>query len=173
VQRNTFCVKADTLLALSNVLSRTGGIGATVTDETDPKMKANSNGKVDLAQLGFAERRTTPARGKPGDVGFDALGNALYQWKDDRMLEEGEEASSRRQRALSIANLVLVDDEPPPDIKTITANKKGLRVGYNPYDSGRLKKEAWKKPRDLRALSQWIEAQKRAGAKEPESDDEK
>jgi hypothetical protein len=141
-----------------------------VTDETDPKMKANTNGKVNLAELGLAERRVKAKRGKPGDVGFDDLGNASYQWKDDRMLEEGEVADQRRQRALSVANLVLVDDEPPPDIKTIATNKKGLRVGYNPYDSGQLKKETWKKPRDLRALSQWIEAQKRAGAANAESD---
>jgi hypothetical protein len=137
-------------------------------------MKANTQSKADLAKLGFAERRVDSKRGKPGDVGFDDLGNALYQWKDDRMMEEGDVADQRRQRALSVANLVLVDDEPPPDIKTITANKKGLRVGYNPYDSGQLKKEAWKKPRDLRALSQWIEAQKRAGAAnaEPDSDND-
>jgi hypothetical protein len=140
-------------------------------------MKSNSKGKLDLAELGFAERRTSPSRGKPGDVGFDDLGNALYQWKDDRMLEDGVDADTRRQRALSIANLVLVDDEPPPDLKTITTNKRGLTLGYNPYDSGRLAKEKYKKPRDLRALSQWIEAQKKAASNQdsdqvsdPESD---
>jgi hypothetical protein len=154
------------------MICHSGGRTAAVTDETDSKMKANSNGKLDLAELGYAERRTRPTRGKPGDVGFDDLGNALYQWKDDRMLEDGVDADTRRQRALSIANLVLVDDEPPPDLKTINTNKKGLRLGYNPYDSGRLSKEQWKKPRDLRALSQWIEAQKRAGNQEPDTDTE-
>jgi len=136
-------------------------------------MKSNSNGKIDLAELGFSERRTRPQRGKPGDVGFDDLGNALYQWKDDRMLEEGVDADTRRQRALSVPNLVLMDDEPPPDLKTITTNTKGLRVGYNPYDSGRLNKEKWKKPRDLRALSQWIEAQKNAGAAQQDDEQDK
>lgn len=93
------------------------------------------------------------------------------------MLEDGVDADTRRQRALSIANLVLVDDEPPPDLKTITTNKRGLTLGYNPYDSGRLAKEKYKKPRDLRALSQWIEAQKKAASNQdsdqvsdPESD---
>ncbi len=132
-------------------------------EKSDPKTRSHTNGKVDLAELGFSERRTSPQRGKPGDVGFDDQGNALYQWKDDRMLEEGNDADSRRQRALSVANLVLVDDEPPPDLKTITTNKRGLRVGYNPYDSGRLNKEKWKKPRDLRALSKWIESQRGPG----------
>jgi hypothetical protein len=46
-----------------------------------------------------------------------------------------------------------------------------LRVGYNPYDGGRLNKELWKKPRDLRALSKWIEAQKRpSGEQETDKD---
>ena len=87
------------------------------------------------------------------------------------MLEDGTDADTRRQRALSVANLVLVDDEPPPDLKTIATNKKGLRLGYNPYDSGRLAKDKYKKPRDLRALSQWIEAQKKAASNQ-DSDQE-
>jgi hypothetical protein len=135
-----------------------------VTDDSDRKKKPSqaSNRKVDLSALGYAERRTSPRREKPGTIGFDELGNAQFQWNDERLLEDGDEADTRRQRSLSIANLVLVDDEPPPDTKTISTNKNGLRVGYNPYDSGRLPKQQWKKPKDLRALSKWIEAQKRA-----------
>ena len=125
-----------------------------------------------LAELGYSQRRTPNSPEPPGGVKFDDLGNAQYQWKDDRMLEDGDDADTRRQKALSIANLVLVDDEPPPDVKTITTNKTGLRIGYNPYDSGRLNKDARKKPKDLRALSQWIEAQKRAGAKDDSDADE-
>lgn len=146
-----------------------------VSDEKNSKMKTTNSkplAGVGLDELGYSVRPTAPSRGKPGDVGFDDLGNALYQWKDQRMLEEGEQADTRRQHALSVANLVLVDDEPPPDLKIISTNKKGLRIGYNPYDSGRLSKEQWKKPRDLRALSQWIEAQKRAADNltDPESE---
>jgi hypothetical protein len=126
-------------------------------------LKAQTDGNIDLAALGYNERRTAPKRGKPGDIGFDDLGNARYQWKDDRMLEDSEDGEKRRQRALAIANLTIVDDEPPPDSKVIPTNTKGVRLGYNPYDSGRLAKEKWKKPRDLRALSKWIEAQKLAG----------
>jgi hypothetical protein len=137
-----------------------------VGDETDPKMNTKSKGRMTLAELGYSQRRIPNGTERPGQVKFDDLGNAQYQWKDDRMLEDSDDAETRRQKALSIANLVLVDDEPPPDIKTITTNKTGLRVGYNPYDSGRLNKDSRKKPKDLRALSQWIEAQKRAGAKD-------
>jgi hypothetical protein len=127
-------------------------------------LKAQNDGKNVLAELGYSERRIAPKRGKPGDIGFDDLGNAQYRWKDERMLEESDEGEKRRQRALAIANLTIVDDEPPPDLKTIATNAKGARVGYNPYDSGRLTKDKTQKPRDLRALSKWIEAQKRAAA---------
>jgi hypothetical protein len=115
--------------------------------------------KINPADFGFTERRRTPRREQPGKVAFDDLGNAQYSWRDERMLEEGVEADTRRLRALSVANLVLVDDEPSAEDKKISLNKKGVRQGYNPYDSGMLKKDAYKKPRDLRALSKWIEMQ--------------
>ena len=135
-----------------------------VSDDSNSKID-DPAGSVAPELFGFRERRRESRRGRPGEIGFDDLGNAQYQWRDDRMLEEGNEGEARRHRALSIANLVLVDDEPPPDLKTIAVNKKGARVGYNPYDSGRLQKGERKKPRDLRALSKWIEAQRLA--KEP------
>ena len=119
---------------------------------------------MDLESLGYAERRLNSRSTKPGTIGFDELGNAQYQWQDENLLEDGEVGDSRRHRSLSIANLVLVDDEPPPDLKTITNNKNGLRLGYNPYDSGKLAKNQRKKPRDLRALSKWIEAKRISGA---------
>ncbi len=128
---------------------------------------SNANQSIELAQHGFVERRHIRHE-TPGNVAFDELGNAKYQWKDDRMLEDGQEGDTRRQRALSVAALGLVDDAPPPDIKTATANKVGLRLGYNPYDSGRLEKQQYKKTRDLRALSKWIESQR----KRPEFDSE-
>jgi hypothetical protein len=139
-----------------------------VIDDSDSKA-AKPADPLEVGQFGFVERRAR-RREKPGTVAFDDLGNAQYQWCDDRLLEDGTEGDTRRQRALSVANLVLVDDEPPPDQKSIAPNRKGLRVGYNPYDSGRLEKQQWKKPRDLRALSKWIESQ-RARAKDSDSED--
>ena len=123
--------------------------------------------KVDPTKFGFTERRKSPKREQPGNVAWDDLGNAVYTWRDESMLEEGEQADTRRLRALSVANLVLVDDEPPPDNKRISLNKKGVRQGYNPYDSGMLKKDTYRKPRDLRALSKWIEMQNKP---KPEED---
>jgi len=135
-----------------------------VSDEIDSRSKTHTDkvaASTAVGAHGFVERRRPGKRSKPGEVAFDELGNALYQWKDESLLADGNEGDTRRQRALSVANLVLVDDEPPPDLKVISANKRGLRLGYNPYDSGRLDKQQWKKPRDLRALSKWIEAQRK------------
>lgn len=126
--------------------------------------------KVNPEKFGFAERRRSPRREQPGKLGFDDRGNAQYEWRDDRMMEEGEDADSRRQRALAVANLVLVDDEPPPSEKKVGLNKRGVKQGYNPYDSGMLKKDKYKKVKDLRALSKWIEMQNKPA--QPESDDE-
>jgi hypothetical protein len=116
--------------------------------------------KVDPKKFGFAERRKL-RRERPGEFAFDDRGNAQYAWKDERMMEDGEDADSRRLRALSVANLVLVEDDAPPEGKKVSLNKKGVRVGYNPYDSGLLQKKAYKKTRNLRMLSKWIEAKNR------------
>ena len=146
-----------------------------MVDKVDTKSKSNgastsASNASELAKLGYAERRTHPRREKPGSVGFDDLGNAQFQW-DQSLLGEGAEHDTRRERALTIANLVLVDDEPLPEGRAIGVNKKGLRLGYNPYDSGRLEKQQWKKPRDLRALSKWIEAQKKLGQNTDQDDE--
>ena len=122
-------------------------------------MSEESRTKIDPAKFGFTERRKASRSERPGELAWDDRGNALYAWRDDRMLEDGEDAETRRLRALSVANLVLVDDTPPADGKKIALNKQGVRQGYNPYDSGMLRKESYRKPRDLRALSKWIEMQ--------------
>lgn len=128
--------------------------------------------KVNPAKFGFAERRTSPRRERPGALSFDDRGNAQYAWRDERMMEEGEHADSRRLRALSVPNLVLVEDEPPAEGRKVSLNKRGVKQGYNPYDSGMLKKDQHKKPRDLRALSKWIEMQNKPAVREGESADD-
>jgi hypothetical protein len=118
------------------------------------------NRKHTFGNVTYTERRQAPHRDKPGVVEFDDRGNAQYQWRDERMLDETEVGEKRRQRALSVANLVLVDDEPPPDLKVAHVNKQATRLGYNPYESGQIQKTQRRKPVDLRALSKWIEAKK-------------
>ena len=106
----------------------------------------------------FVERRRQPRADKPGKIIFDDLGNAQYQWREELVL--GDSGDTGRMRALSVDALGLMDDEPPPDLKTVQVNRKGLRVGYNPYESGSLEKKERRKTRDLRALSQWIQLKK-------------
>lgn len=131
-------------------------------------MSDQDNRKHTFGRVTYTERRHASHRDKPGAVEFDDRGNAQYQWRDERMLDESEAGEKRRQRALSIANLVLVDDEPPPDLKTVQVNKQATRLGYNPYESGQIQKTQRRKPVDLRALSKWIEARKNL----PKNDEE-
>jgi hypothetical protein len=50
------------------------------------------------------------------------------------------------------------------------AHAKGLKSGYNPYDSGALGKTERKKKLNLRELSKWIETKRKVEGK---PDDEK
>ena len=61
---------------------------------------------------------------------------------------------------LSLAEEVVPVDGP------VKHNRTGLKSGYNPYESGLLKggkKEAFRKKKDLAALSQWIKLKKKMG----------
>ena len=103
----------------------------------------------------------------PGQVRFDARGNAVYTFHDDRLSQDGAHADRLRQKALRHSELALVDDVPAALI-TDTWNDKGLKVGYNPYQSGLLagEKPATKKT-DLRELSKWIEMKRRMDGRAP------
>ncbi len=79
-----------------------------------------------------------------GQVRFDERGNAVW--------EKG------RNRRLDHPALALANDQPPRN--TLKTNGTGLKAGYNPYDSGMLPKPSYRRKKDLRALSRWIEASK-------------
>ena len=120
----------------------------------------------DLRKLGLRIRpRTVPTlqENKPGRIAFDDRGNAVYEWTDHRLEEEGEDAERARRRALAHPGLALTDDEPNPNAP-IRNNPKGIRLGYDPYESGLLAKKEWKPKRDLRELSRWIEMKKKINA---------
>ena len=134
--------------------------------------------KDELKKLGLRIRRRTvtttsesmPQPGRPdapGKVSFDELGNAQYEWQGDKLNADGESGDRARRKALSHAGLSIVDDEPPANAP-IRQNPKGLRVGYNPYQSGLLANKERKPKRDLRELSKWIEMKKKLN-----SDDDK
>lgn len=117
----------------------------------------------ELRKLGLRLRPRTVAKAeenKPGRIAFDDRGNAVYEWTDERLELEGEDAERARRRALAHPGLAIADDEPNPN-EPIRNNPKGLRVGYNPYESGLLTKKGSRPKRDLRELSKWIEMRKK------------
>jgi hypothetical protein len=118
-----------------------------------------------LKKLGLRIRpRTVEPRQpqQPGQIAFDDRDNAVYAWKDDSLSKDGEDGDRARNRALAHPGLSLIDEEPRAQAP-IRNNVKGLRLGYNPYESGLLTKKEWKKKRDLRELSKWLETKRKAG----------
>jgi hypothetical protein len=122
--------------------------------------------KDELKKLGLRIRpRVVEPRaqksGQPGQIAFDDRGNAVYEWQDSRLTEEGEAGERARNKALAHPGLTIVDEEAPANAP-IRSNPKGLRLGYNPYESGLLAKKGQRKKRDLRELSKWMEAKRNA-----------
>jgi hypothetical protein len=102
--------------------------------------------------------QTQPVR--PGQIGFDDRGNAVYEW-DGSLTDEGEAGDRARNKALANPGLAIVEEDGPANAP-IRSNPKGLRVGYNPYESGLLARKGEKKKPDLRKLSKWLEAKRNA-----------
>ncbi len=124
--------------------------------------------KDELKKLGLRIRpRVVEPRvqkpGQPGQIAFDERGNAIYEWQDGRLTQDGEAGERARTKALAHPGLAIVDDDTPANAP-IRSNPKGLRVGYNPYESGLLAKKGQGKKRDLRELSKWMEAKRNAKA---------
>jgi hypothetical protein len=122
--------------------------------------------KDELKKLGLRIRpRVVEPRvqkpAQPGQIAFDDRGNAIYEWQDESLKQEGEAGERARNQALAHPGLAIVDDEAPVNAP-IRSNPKGLRVGYNPYESGVLAKKGPPKKRDLRELSKWMEAKRKA-----------
>jgi hypothetical protein len=116
-----------------------------------------------LRKLGLRVRPRTiekPQAEKPGTVGFDARGNAVYEWSDESLTEDSERAERARSKALQYHGLAIAEDDPPPNAP-IQHNAKGLRVGYNPYESGLLVKKERNRKKDLRELSKWVEMKRK------------
>jgi hypothetical protein len=121
----------------------------------------------ELKKLGLRVRaRKTEPRAqdgdKPGHIAFDDRGNAVYEWNDDRLSADGEDGEQARRRALEHPGLTVVDDEPAANAP-IRTNKNGVRIGYNPYESGLLSRKERPKKRDLRELSKWVQLKKNTG----------
>lgn len=120
-----------------------------------------------LKKLGFRLRPRVVESKQPGRIAFDDRGNAVYEWTDDRLSQDGEAGERARRKALEHPGLSMVEEEPAGNAP-IQNNAKGLRLGYNPYESGLLPKKAAPRKRDLRELSKWIEMKKRVSNNESE-----
>jgi hypothetical protein len=112
---------------------------------------------------GPARRPVPKTADKPGRVAEDERGNMAWEWANDAELQADDTAGGiDRLRALADPSLVVVDDDAPNSLKH---NAKGLKMGYNPYDSGALGKTERKKKKSLRELSKWIETKRKVEEK--------
>ncbi|HWJ05148.1 MAG TPA: hypothetical protein VNS57_05095 [Steroidobacteraceae bacterium] len=122
----------------------------------------------------MSERNKPPAKpgqppDEPGRLERDDRGNVTWQWseQDTDLTADDTFGAAQRIRALVDPSLKIKEDEPDP-LSPIQVNHKGLKQGYNPYNSGALGKQSWKKKKDLRKLSEWIELKKKIDGGKPD-----
>lgn len=114
----------------------------------------------DTKKMGYRLRPRTVESRLAGRIAFDERGNAVYQWNEDRLSEYGNDGERARRQALDHPGLSMMEEEQQNNAP-IQNNSKGLRLGYNPYESGLLPNKPVAKKRDLRELSKWLEMKKR------------
>jgi hypothetical protein len=115
---------------------------------------------------GNVPKAETRSSSDPGQLSVDDRGNITWEWKDQGdLLADDELGAAERVRALVDPRLAITDDD--GDLSDpLKVNPKSLKTGYNPYNSGALGKQAWKKNKDLRELSKWIELKKKTATKD-------
>jgi hypothetical protein len=125
--------------------------------------------KEEMKKLGLRVRPRTVAAEKrddaPGRIAFDDRGNAQFAWGPDMLADDSDTGERLRDKALAHPGLAIADEEPPPNVP-IRSNPKGLRLGYNPYESGLLAKKEYKRKRNLHELSRWIDMKRKLGGGE-------
>jgi hypothetical protein len=119
---------------------------------------------------GLPEPPTEPS--EPGRLTEDDRGNITWEWANEDVLQADDTAGAiERLRVLVDPGLDVVDEYGRAD--PVRDNPQGLKVGYDPYDSGSLGKTGRMKKLNLRDLSKWIEAKRVAEAKKEDEDEEK
>jgi hypothetical protein len=104
----------------------------------------------------------------PGHLGVDDRGNVTWEWTDEGdLLADDTLGDAERVRALVNPSLDIADDDTDPS-NPAQSNPKALKTGYNPYNSGALGKQTWRKKKNLRELSKWIELRKKMSGKKDE-----
>jgi len=97
----------------------------------------------------------------PGRLSVDDRGNITWQWAEkDDLLADDPVGEAERLRVLVDPSLKVDDDSTDP-MNPASENPKGLKKGYNPYNSGALIKRRWRRKKDLRKLSKWIELRRK------------
>lgn len=89
-----------------------------------------------------------------GRIEFDELGNAI--WVPSTTALSGDVML----RLLEDPTLAISEDYSRGTTQLARQNPAGLKKGYDPYDSGVLAKKQFKKTKDLRKLSSWIQSRK-------------
>jgi hypothetical protein len=108
-----------------------------------------------------AKPPAAPDPDEPGRLGLDDRGNVTWHWSDEADFNADDAlGAAQRIRAL-VAPGLDVQEDPEDPLSPVQNNTKGLKSGYNPYNSGALGKQSWKKKKDLRQLSKWIELKKK------------
>ena len=103
--------------------------------------------------------------GDAGKLGLDDRGNVTWEWRDEGdLLADDSFGGAERLRALVDPALQVKDDDDDP-LNPIRSNPKGIKSGYNPYNSGALGKQSFKKKKNLKELSKWIELRKKLAEK--------
>jgi hypothetical protein len=108
-----------------------------------------------------------PAKdGDAGHLGMDDRGNVTWEWNEDEpdLVADDTLGAAERVRALVDPRLQVKDDDDDP-LNPVQSNPKGLKSGYNPYNSGALGKQSYKKKKNLKELSKWIELRKKMAEK--------
>ena len=108
---------------------------------------------------------------EPGRIGVDDRGNMTWEWSDDEHLQADDTlGAAERMRALVDPGLDVQNEDFDPNdpLSRIQSTGKGIKSGYNPYNSGTLGKQSWKKKKDLRKLSEWIALKKKMERKKGE-----
>jgi hypothetical protein len=107
--------------------------------------------------VGHVRRRSDILGKESFPYGSDDLQNQLDQLgahDKDRLLDRATHQPERRR---SVAPKIGLSTKPKAAPKPVKRNVEGIRVGYNPYESGQLTKG--KNPgvrRDLRELGKWL-----------------
>lgn len=115
--------------------------------------------------------KALPQDGGPGHMGIDDRGNRTWEWANEEdLLADDTLGAAERVNALVDPKLKVKEEVESPD-NPIRSNPKGLKSGYNPYNSGALGKHSWKKKKNLHELSKWIETRKRVAEKKAKGED--